>query len=66
MKFIGECNPFYFKMLKCLKTERLARRDANAKRAKEDQAARRERMKNDKTDYEELLKQLRRESQKQK
>lgn len=49
-------------MLRCLKQERLARRDANAKKAKETQAARRERMKNDKTDYEELLKQLRKES----
>lgn len=44
-------------MLRCMKSERQARRDANARNAKIRQAEIRERVKNDKTDYEELLKQ---------
>lgn len=47
-------------MLRCLKTERQARRDANARNALKRQAEIRERVKNDKTDYDELLKQYNR------
>lgn len=46
-------------MLACMKKERQARRDLNAKNAREKQALVRERVKNDNTDYEELLKQFR-------
>lgn len=48
-------------MLACLKQERLARRATNAKNAAERQALVRERVKNDKTDYDELLKHYRKE-----
>lgn len=61
MKFFGQCNTPYDRMLVCLKQERLAKRAANAKEALERQALIRDRVKNDKTDYEELLKQYRQE-----
>lgn len=43
----------------------MARRDKNAQNAKESQAAKKERMKKDKTDYTKLLQQYREESKKQ-
>lgn len=43
-------------MLRCMKGERQQRRDENARNAKLRQAEIREKVKNDKTDYEELLK----------
>lgn len=61
MKFFGNCNSPYEQMLACLKTERLARRAANAKNSKQKQAAVREKIKNDPTDYDELLKHYRAE-----
>lgn len=51
-------------MLACMKKERLARRDLNAKKAKEKQEAVKQRVKNDKTDYDELLKVYRKEYRK--
>lgn len=51
-------------MLACMKKERLARRDLNAKKAKEKHEAIKERVKNDKTDYDELLKVYRKEVKK--
>lgn len=61
LKFFGACNTPYDRMLDCMKQERLARRAANAKNAAERQAAVRERVKNDNTDYDELLKHYRKE-----
>lgn len=61
LKFFGQCNTPYDRMLACLKQERLAKRAANAKQALERQAAVRERVKNDKTDFDELLKHYRKE-----
>ena len=49
-------------MLACMKKERQARRDLNAKNARERQAKVRERVKNDKTDYDELLRKYREEN----
>lgn len=46
-------------MLWCMKRERQARRDANAVSAKQRQAEIREKVRNDTTDYEELLKKYR-------
>lgn len=43
-------------MLACMKGERLERRANNAEEARKKQALVREKIKNDKTDYEELLK----------
>ncbi|XP_031633294.1 COX assembly mitochondrial protein 2 homolog [Contarinia nasturtii] len=64
LKFFGKCNGPYDRMLACMKKERVAKRDSNAQNAKEQQALRRERMKNDKTDYDSLLKQYREENKK--
>lgn len=46
-------------MLACMKKERQARRDLSLKNSRERQELIRERVKNDKTDYDELLKQFR-------
>lgn len=62
LKFFGGCNSPYDHMLACMKKERQARRDLNAKNAREKQALVRDRVRNDKTDYEELLKQYRQEN----
>lgn len=43
-------------MLKCLKRERLARRDNNYRRSQEEQAARRQRIRDDPNDYTEFFK----------
>lgn len=48
-------------MLACMKQERLARRANNTENARKKQDLVRERMKQDKTDYNELLKQYRKE-----
>lgn len=56
-KFIGKCNEIDVLMLKCMKKERQARRDANAERSKIERAAVLERMKADKTDYSQFFKQ---------
>lgn len=61
MKFFGKCNTPYDQMLACLKTERLARRALNAQSAKQKQELVREKVKNDQTDYDDLLKHYRRE-----
>lgn len=60
-KFFGRCNRPYDQMLACLKQERLAKRALNAKNAKERHELIRERMKNDKTDYDQLLKEYQKE-----
>lgn len=49
-------------MLACMKKERQARRDLNAKNAREKQVLTRDKVRNDNTDYDELLKQYRREN----
>lgn len=43
-------------MLKCLKQERLARRDRNFQRARAEQAERRQRIREDKNDYTDFFK----------
>lgn len=48
-------------MLACMKQERLARRAKNAESARKKQELVRERVKQDKTDYDELLKHYRKE-----
>lgn len=50
-------------MLKCLKTERLTRRANNYKTSAEKHERLRQAIKEDKTDYDELLKQYRKENQ---
>lgn len=52
-------------MLACMKKERMARRDNNAENARKRQESIRERVKTDKTDYEELLKHYRKETRPQ-
>lgn len=61
LKFFGKCNTPYDRMLACMKQERLARRAKNAENARKKQELVRERVKQDKTDYDELLKQYRKE-----
>lgn len=55
-KFFGKCNEIDVLMLKCMKKERQARRDANAHRAKIEREDRWERMKEDKNDYSQFFK----------
>lgn len=62
LKFFGACNGPYERMLTCLKSERLARRDRNAQNAKERHQEVLNRMKTDKTDYDELLKTYRKDN----
>lgn len=66
LKFFGKCNTPYDRMLACMKQERLARRAKNAENAKQRQERVRERVKQDKTDYDELLKHYRKEGERQK
>ncbi|XP_055323397.1 COX assembly mitochondrial protein 2 homolog [Sitodiplosis mosellana] len=62
LKFFGKCNTPYDRMLACMKQERLARRAKNAETARQKQELVREKVKKDKTDYDELLKQYRKEA----
>lgn len=62
LKFFGKCNTPYDRMLDCMKKERIERRNNNAKAAQENQALVRERVRDDKTDYDELLKHYRQQS----
>lgn len=62
-KFFFKCDPLYTAMLKCTKQERQARRDKNAEISKVRQKELREKIANDKTDYDELIKLLSRQKQ---
>lgn len=52
-------------MIACMKGERMARRDQNAKNAKEKQESIRDRVKSDNIDYDALLHKYKEEAQKE-